>query len=198
MSKLTASLLCALIGVICFGVLHAKAYTTGVERIHNLDKAIAILRESTLESRAQPNQRLVRAFHIENSFATTSSKVQRSFVVTVKELLLTDDNEFRSWSQTAISALEGRISYIGHKDVIPLVETVQVFVLRACLNKFFPESPSPEEKEAILITQYINSRWIGSKNPYIQVSPTQVRSQRALESAFKEVFELEDIEPADF
>ena len=189
MSKLAASIFCVLAALAWIRSTRREVQASpSVRRIRDLDEAIAILRESTLASRAEPNQRLVRAFGIDSSFTTTIPEVHKVFLAASLSLLRTDDDQFNRLAAGAKWILDRRTSQV--RQQIPLVETIQVFVFRVCLSKFFPGIPDPSEADAILITRNINTRWIESKEPDTAISPAQLRSRKDLDSAVRKIFQL--------
>jgi hypothetical protein len=190
MSILALSVLCILVAAFFYKRTRPKPVAPTIQRVQDLDQAIAILRDSSLESRAIPNERLVRAFGIDNSFTTTIPEFNREFVTAAHRSLRIDDYDFEKLATEAKAILNERIRKIGGDELVPLTEIVQFFVFRVTLTKFFPDVPPPSDADAVSITRNINIRWLGSKDSATSFSPTQIRSQRALDSALRRVFHL--------
>ena len=186
----TVSLICVLLVAMRYRYTLSRTDSTAVQQIRHLDLAITVLRDSTLNSRAIPNRRLVTAFGIDNSFTTASLEKNRSFIARVQGLLRTDDGDFSRLASNAMRMFYHRLQLMGTTNNVPLVEMVQVLVLRVVLDKFFPEIPTPSEADALSITRNINIQWVRSKDGNTSFDPTQVQSQRALKSALRTVFQL--------
>jgi hypothetical protein len=165
-------------------------------RIRDLKEAISILEDSTLESRAIPNQRLVATFGIKNSFTTTNTCCNKSFIAKANRLLQTSEPE---WDRLAKGALwivsQSRSPRMGDPTSLPLVDIVQALVFRIVLMKFFPDLRNPTESEITMITKSINTRWTGSKSPSSQSRPAQVQAKAVLDYGLRRVFQL-DLDPS--
>jgi hypothetical protein len=114
--------------------------------------------------------------------------VHKVFLEASLSLLRTDGDQFNRLAAGAKWILGRRTSQV--RQQIPSVETVQVFVFRVCLSKFFPGIRDPLEADAILITRNINTRWIESKEPDTAISPAQLRSRKDPDSAVRKIFQL--------
>lgn len=176
-----ATLAVLIASILTYNVLYPKC-TCKEERpllIRDLPQAIAILKTSTLLSRATPNQRLVRAFLISNAFTTTDQVFYKDFLTAAKSLLKTSDEslatisrEFHSLAERMSSLLDNRPAYLN--------SLIQVFCFRFVLRKFFASAYLELCSCSILhITRLINSLWISSKCSCL-LSSSQISMQYSL------------------
>jgi hypothetical protein len=163
---------------------------TAPYRIQDFHKAKQILGNSSLKSRARPNQRLVMAFGIDNAFTTCNPSMHMAFVANVKVLLRTTDSEWMELANLAANMLNKKQDQVMGGDSIILAKLVQVFVFRIVLKKFFPTIQNAYDADIELITTSINSLWIASKscgNFSINVS-TESKDKITLFNALYRVF----------
>ena len=143
-----------------------------------------------LRSRAIPNQRLVRAFGIDNAFTTTDAEYYRLFRRSV-ELLLKINEE--RWKHLAHTATELALSGLRHSPVIDnrrevsLVPLLQKMVLKFSMHILFSLPVDELDDDAIaIIAQKINCLWISSKNS--QLTKSMHSDQRDLREALHKIF----------
>lgn len=143
-----------------------------------------------LKSRAIPNQRLVRAFGIDNAFTTTDGEYYREFRRRVEVLLKINDER---WTHLALTATELARSGLqacttGHdRPEILLVPFVQRMVLKFSMHVLFSVPVDELDDAAVaIIAEKINSLWMSSKN----AKPTKsMRSeQNKLRAALQKIF----------
>ncbi|KAI1000830.1 hypothetical protein K3495_g7366 [Podosphaera aphanis] len=127
---------------------------------------------NSLEARAGPNQRLVEAFGIENSFTTTSPEFHREFVKRVKGILRGFSESQWQQHSTSISKLVGEKIYQHQHQhwqnpksicLSPLVRNIS---FRLVMSMFFRDKSELNLVEDNLvepITDKINSLWKLSK-----------------------------------
>ncbi|PVH79422.1 hypothetical protein DL98DRAFT_516060 [Cadophora sp. DSE1049] len=135
--------------------------------IRDVQEARRILRNSTLESRAIPNERLVMVFGINNAFTTTDSENHRAFVCQAKDLIRSKEDE---WMTVALAAQ--KVVDTGpmplqdgtNTESFLIVKLVQSLVFRIVIIKFFPRSDTPSDEDVDFITTKINSLWLASKS----------------------------------
>ncbi|KAL2073068.1 hypothetical protein VTL71DRAFT_10392 [Oculimacula yallundae] len=141
-----------------------------VPRIRNINAARRILCESTLESRAKPNQRLVNVFGINNAFTTTDPIYHREFVTQAKGLIRPPNQGWETLTRSGKEIVGSRIEDIKlgsdsvNSGTLHLVRFVQNLVFRIVILKFFPESKTPSLEDVEFITTSINHLWMESKD----------------------------------
>ncbi|CAD6453878.1 a224b17d-638c-43d7-8bf8-bc86673d8751 [Sclerotinia trifoliorum] len=133
--------------------------------IRDLSKATAILRFSTLQSRAPPNQRLVSVFFISNAFTTTDKVVYNSSVAEAKDLLKTSNDDSLGLADDTLRLAREISLPASSTEPIHLNSLIQLVCFRFVLLKFFPSTTVvPCSNSSILrITGLINALWISSK-----------------------------------
>lgn len=120
-------------------------------------------------SRATPNQRLVRAFQIDNGFTTTDKHYGRQFKnEAVKQLRRITSTDRGGWSQIATLAHDIASTYFrkftsNKRAGLDLI--VQVVTLKVVLSTFFDIDPAAfTDGTALTIARMINLLWIQSKS----------------------------------
>ncbi|QSZ33772.1 hypothetical protein DSL72_005343 [Monilinia vaccinii-corymbosi] len=133
--------------------------------IRDLQQATAILKSSTLPSRALPNQRLTRVFSICNAFTTTDQGFYKAFLTDARSLLKTPEESLPTLAREILALVQESSSSIPANKPTPLGPLIQVLCFRFAVLKFCPKtSLSPSSTPSILhITKLINSLWISSK-----------------------------------
>ncbi|CAL3973492.1 unnamed protein product [Diplocarpon coronariae] len=129
--------------------------------IRSPQASIALLKKSSLESRALPNARLVRAFSINNAFTTTDADSHRFFVTHAKDLVRSTDCEWNALARGAASILEATLA-ANHAPLL-LVPLVQSLVFRIVVIRFFPYAAAPSDVDVATITARINTLWLACK-----------------------------------
>ncbi|TVY40076.1 Cytochrome P450 [Lachnellula occidentalis] len=145
--------------------------------IKNPHGAKALLANSTLESCAKPNQRLVLAFGIKNAFTTTDPTIHRNFVNRAKQLIRTQEHEWKSLGETAVNSASRIAGTVQASGLTSLETSVQLLVFQIVMGKFFPYiQPVPSDVDIEYIATTINDLWVASKNPS---SGQLLKSQKA-------------------
>ena len=138
-----------------------------------------------VESRAGPNQRLVKAFDIDNPFTTKDDEKRKSFTAEARAKLSTVKEE--DWKRIA-----------GHADAILqhglrgkqccLDSLVRSISLKITLHTMFKLDPMNMKDESIEeITSSINDLWVESKEQGEPSASTKNKLTRALAGIFPDV-----------
>jgi hypothetical protein len=143
-------------------------YLTKSEIHREIDKINDLLKNTTLEKRSKPNQRLATAFGIDNAFTTFDQGYHDACTRKI-EATLERKNNPGSRSQLAQKASIRIQEYVKEYKVtersMPLVKLIQVLVLNTVVSVFFPKESEINIGHAEKITSLINSLWYNSKNP---------------------------------
>ena len=120
---------------------------------------------SKVESRAYPNQRLVRTFGIDNAFTTINEKYRRDFRNHAKGKITLDDGRWKTIADLARRLVGEAISQPGSDVInISLDSLGQSITLKISLHVLFDLDPLQLDDESILeVTQSINFLWTESK-----------------------------------
>lgn len=117
-----------------------------------------------LEARAGPNQRLVRAFGIDNAFTTVDEDYHKEFRSTVGKVLRTSDQDWYHLWSSAKRFAQDQVKEHENQDTWPLVPLIQLVVFKVILLKFFAdEAVNMEDPTIAETTNLINALWIESK-----------------------------------
>ncbi|TFK18383.1 hypothetical protein FA15DRAFT_689785 [Coprinopsis marcescibilis] len=121
-----------------------------------------------LAQRARPNQRLVRAFGITNTFVSSSTSIHQSFVAAARALL--NKANARGWEHFRdLTAQAVQIELAQHSDKIIEYSTfVQSITLRVILVGLLGADSSVEDfsrEDILTASNHINQLWALSKNP---------------------------------
>lgn len=165
--------------------------------VHELREAVSLLKSSKLEHRAFPNQRLVKAFGLENSFTTTGKEYHDVFVNLAKKKLRMLDSD---WKEVASLACSPRFNYELFKSnhnrsestehwSANLVNLVQGLVFRVVMFKFFPDTAEPSFDDTNFLTTAINDLWVGSKCCTTHDQNDQIRMKAELATRLETVFQ---------
>ncbi|KAI1094139.1 cytochrome P450 [Rostrohypoxylon terebratum] len=120
-----------------------------------------------LTSRSIPNQRLVNAFNIDNSFTTVDLDVHKRFITSTRDVIGTMNPQrwtaFFAVSEAAVRQAHGILS--ASHDTLPLAITVQYAVFSTMIYQFFGVILSDTDFDDIVeSTSAINNLWQHSKN----------------------------------
>ncbi|KAL8639460.1 MAG: hypothetical protein Q9228_003515 [Teloschistes exilis] len=119
-----------------------------------------------VRSRAIPNQRLVRAFGIDNGFTTSDNESREDFRNWAIAKVSTFDG--KRWKDNASQAdhlVKKQMQIISHMGNIPLECAVQIVSLKLIFIEFFQLDPiGLRDKTMLQIAQEINHQWIASKS----------------------------------
>lgn len=150
-------------------------------------------RLNRLESRAIPNERLVRAFGINNAFTTTNGDYARAFkAAAVKKIKMGDSD----WERIAAFAQRLVIESVtssksDHLDA-NLDSLVQSIALKLALHVLFGLDPFELDKDAIKrLAEGINNCWVYSKSSTTTAAEnlgiTKVTVNEALTNLFPDI-----------
>ena len=131
-----------------------------------------------VESRAGPNQRLVKAFDIHNAFTTKDDQYRKSFTskAALKMSALNEEDWKRIADHAEILVLQG----LGRKECC-LDSFVRSISLKITLHTLFKLDPMEMEDESIEeITSSINDLWVESKKSVEPSAPMKNKLRRAL------------------
>ena len=121
---------------------------------------------SKVQSRAYPNQRLVRTFGIDNAFTTTNENYRKDFRSYAKEKITLDDGRWKTIADLAKQLVCIAIPQPG-SDIasIRLDSLGQSITLKISLHVLFDLDPLQLDDELIVeIARSINFLWIESKS----------------------------------
>ncbi|KAF2839284.1 hypothetical protein M501DRAFT_914608, partial [Patellaria atrata CBS 101060] len=119
---------------------------------------------SQLESRSGPNQRLVAAFGINNSFTTVNNDYNKQFRSFTERLIKITDEEWYIIAGDASKVLLGKLPENDIK--LPLVPIVQNLTLKLSLAVLFDVNPhSVNDISVSIVAKEINRIWLASKEP---------------------------------
>ncbi|TQS34609.1 hypothetical protein Golomagni_05002 [Golovinomyces magnicellulatus] len=152
-----------LIIIIWFYVLRKKKQGKKIEKEFD---AFQILRQSSLDMRAGPNQRLRSVFGIHNAFTNTDPIEYQMIMAPIrgklKQIRSSDWSEPLNFLHKSIQKQMFRISY---RRPLNLSSMVRKLTFRLTLYMFFSrEILNPSDQAIESITASINSLWIDSKN----------------------------------
>lgn len=121
---------------------------------------------SKVVSRAIPNQRLVRAFDIDNGFTTSDDNYRLDFLRDAKDRLRSATKN--GWKPIADQARDLASKYVGKyavKSSCKLEHVVQVVSLKVVFETFFGlDSDKLNDLPMVRIAQGISELWIDSKS----------------------------------
>lgn len=117
-----------------------------------------------LHQRAIPNQRLVRAFGITNTFVSGDAKVHRDFLNKAKVIISELSTKGEGWRMLG-QTVDGAIARLLPVDKVHYATFIQCLTLRIILVALFKADPeSLHAKDLYLVTDMINRRWAYSKD----------------------------------
>ena len=139
------------------------------------------------ESRARPNQRLVRAFGINNGFTTTDESWAVDFKAKASEKLRNQQRRM-GWpcmSDTANQLIRRRLQAIPpHGEYISLNALIQSLTLKSSIELVSFHDPLKLDDDVILdIASCINELWVHSKQVQADCTQGLQRLDRALNRA---------------
>lgn len=146
--------------------------------------------QRSLRSRAIPNQRLIRAFAIDNAFTTTDENHYRQFRRRAELLLKINDQRWKQIAHTATRS--ARLTFPvcpvnDNRREILLVPFVQRMVLKFSMHVLFSVPVDELDDDAVaIIAEKINSLWVSSKS----CKPTESMhwDQQELRAAMQKIF----------
>ena len=118
-----------------------------------------------LESRAGPNQRLVRVFGIDNAFTTTDKSYYRGFRRNARFLVMRDEPGWWRLRDVMLDLVRYESQSAVFNEIL-LVPFVQAVVLKISLHTLFSLPIEELESGTVrLIAEQINRLWVDSKSP---------------------------------
>ncbi|MCJ1350680.1 MAG: hypothetical protein MMC33_000661 [Icmadophila ericetorum] len=140
-----------------------------------------------LVSRAVPNQRLKRAFGIDNAFTTTNKDYHKRFRRSVEFKLKMDAHGWKDIADSALAIVRNKTERDSYnRKGIQLGALVQSLTFRISLRVLFSQNPLKlDENDVESITHRINYIWIHSKLPMDHIP--LFSDQRDLQEALKRV-----------
>lgn len=170
-------------------VYHTLADIQDVLSGKHLAKVILWRPASTLlRSRAVPNERLIRAFGIDNAFTTTDEAYYKEFLREAKGLLQQNPREWQHLGEVAEDLTKRMMREGEQNGNISLVTVVQVVALKIAIHVLF-DMPIDKLADGTIksLAKTINKLWIGSKTLKSPDSSFQ-KHQQDLEDALNEIF----------
>ncbi|KAI0538912.1 hypothetical protein GGR58DRAFT_525527 [Xylaria digitata] len=144
-----------------------------------------------LEVRAKPNNRLILAFKLDNSFTTCDQRVHQEFLGEAKNAIgRVHRDSWVKFGAVAQTILNSSLKYLEDAPpYIPLASLVRVVSFSFVIHVLFRIEPSDidlgEVKNA---TEAINRLWVQSKDPN---SIPSLRDRRLLDKALETLFRNE-------
>ncbi|KAI0085950.1 cytochrome P450 [Irpex rosettiformis] len=119
-----------------------------------------------LRSRSLPNMRLIRAFHLTNTFVSSDVNVHSHFTSTARKLLLTatPGGNWRFFTESATNIFDDTLSSSPITSVFAFDSSMQHFVLKIILHTLFGVPTTDLDDRGIaLVAQGVNTLWKLSK-----------------------------------
>ena len=137
---------------------------------------------SKVESRAYPNQRLVRTFGIDNAFTTIDEKYRKDFRNHAKGKITLDDGRWKAIADLARQVVGEAISQPGSDVANVRLDCLgQSVTLKISLHVLFDFDPLQLDDQSILeIAQSINFLWTESKSVKYPTNAGQECLRKAL------------------
>ena len=137
---------------------------------------------NNVQSRADPNQRLVRTFGIDNAFTTIDENYRKDFRSHAKEKITLDDGRWKTIADLARQLVGTAIPQSG-SDIakMRLDSLAQSVTLKISLHVLFDRNPFQLDDEVVLeIARTINFLWTESKSTIDPSGAVRERLRRAL------------------
>lgn len=155
----------------CMEILACTGYASGERNII-----------TAVESRANPNQRLVRAFDIDNAFTTKNDKDRKLFTQEAKTKM--SALKEADWKRIAGHA-NAILQYGLREKQCCLDSLVRSMSLKITLHTLFQLDPMDMDDKSIEeITSSINNLWVESKTSVESSAPTEKKLRQALARFF--------------
>ncbi|KAI5996315.1 cytochrome P450 [Pisolithus albus] len=153
-----------LVGYAVYSVARRKRVYSSPSGIKRLLKPADASLIDLLHRRAIPNQRLVHAFGITNTFVSGDAKVHRDFLNKAKFTISGLSTKGEGWRMLG-QTVDDAIARLFPADEIPYATLIQCLTLRIFLVALFKADPeSLHAKDLRFVTDMINRRWAYSKN----------------------------------
>lgn len=150
--------------------------------------------KSRLQARASPNERLVKAFGIENSFTTFDKVIHNKFLKKSRHAMQDMNSEkLIGFFNVARIALQRTLFHLNRPmGSQSLAELTRSFVFMATLHRFFGLDPSGVNiDDALQATDSINRLWMESKTPQPDLHEHRERLEAALKRLLPSHFPCE-------
>jgi dihydroceramidase len=124
---------------------------------------------SPVRARAIPNQRLARAFGMDNAFTTTLDDYWKEFrTLAARKLAVVKDDEWKYIAKTAKQVVHDKTQVSGRAGrTIPIVPLIQLLSLKISLHVIFQTDPLASNDEVVSsLARTINELWIQSKGSF--------------------------------
>ncbi|KAF8464716.1 hypothetical protein DFH94DRAFT_618077, partial [Russula ochroleuca] len=121
-----------------------------------------------LSARAQPNERLARAFGLGNSFVSADTGVRKQFIARARVLLREHTQRFAAFPDAARDTVTGVASRLlrpyHHQNAMPFARFVQVVTMRLVVFSLLGgDIPQDADEDVIFVVDAINELWASSK-----------------------------------
>ena len=145
----------------------------------DLSSIRSLLANSTLASRAIPNERLIRAFNISNSFTTTSLNNHRHSKKQAEDLLKAIGKDWASLAAFTQS-ITRKYFPVSASRPFNLSGVIRGIVLTVAIHTFFPSTPESDPEDIATLAMLIHNLWIQSKTSCSPLRRLQQRRSLAL------------------
>lgn len=147
-------------------------------------------RVKRLTSRAFPNERLVRAFGINNAFTTTDGKYARAFRAAAVEKIKMEDSDWKRIAAFAERLVRGSLSESGPDYLDTSLDSlVQCIALRLALHILFGLDPLELNGGLIKgLAEAINDSWVQSKSAAPDAARLGHNAKMTLKDALTNLF----------
>ncbi|KAI0255174.1 hypothetical protein BJV78DRAFT_749807 [Lactifluus subvellereus] len=126
-----------------------------------------------LSARAQPNTRLVHAFHLNNTFVSDDVGVRKQFLARAGEILRRHAQNFAGFPDTVRGVVAGVASRLpSHHGTIPFARFVQAITLRLVVCSLLGGNiPEESDEGVVFVVEAINDLWALSKKRATPMRP---------------------------
>ncbi|KAI5357499.1 Putative cytochrome P450 superfamily [Septoria linicola] len=172
----------------CLDIMAAKSFYTQGYSIKNI--------LTIFEARAVPNQRLVRAFGIHNSFVTSEREESAAFRKQVETLVYVEEDKWDEFATVARGVVRTQLE--AHEPSLKLGEFVQLITLKMVRKVIWdiePEDMVPphandSDNKLRILARAINLQWLSSKSerPGTQAADDTATSQDEMQAALMATF----------
>lgn len=145
------------------GSTEHKLCLTLPQDVHDL---LSSLSHEQIRSRAIPNERLVRAFQITNTFVSDSVDIHSAFTREARALLRATGSKPRDWFRFADhvqTAIDTYITFTHGRQCCEYEPFVQYVTFTTILTSLFGIDIYPSPGDVLVVTQGINDLWRLSK-----------------------------------
>jgi hypothetical protein len=167
--------LLTLVGFLLQSRQRRRVYTNYLDIATLLDPPYSHIPQ-LLSARAQPNERLARAFGLGNSFVSADVRVRKQFVARAKELLRKHTQCFAAFPNaardTAVGVASRLVPINNNQTGTPFARFVQVVTMRLVIGSLLGgDIPQDTDQDVIFVVDAISELWASSKK-----RPTYMRA----------------------